>query len=240
MTSCAIPTCGRPLHPDESHRTACGRCEHRIRAWLRELTYQLPLLQASLQHDRTPTQGSIHGGRAHSPMPVRLDVLNLLGPAAPGTVRDHPNDQAGPTPLPAVVRSWAQLLADDLGKPLPRLHPVRGYTSYLAAHLPYALTQDWIADFHQELGDLLGRIRAITHTEPQRHRQDAPCPSCQAFRLVEEDWQPYIECTGCGLLLTPAEYTDHAKRVMPGLYRTALRIAAHTAEQDGPGTTTTA
>ncbi|MFI6337819.1 hypothetical protein [Streptomyces sp. NPDC050535] len=227
MSSCLVPACGRGLRPDEAHRAACGRCEHRIRGWLRELARQLPLLQASLQHERGATQGGPRGGRAHAPLPVRGDVLTLLGPAAPGPVRDPSGDQGGPVPIHALIRAWAELLADERGRPLPRLRPGETYGGYLAAHLPYALTRPWIAELHQELADLIRRVRAITRTEPQRRPRPAPCPGCGAFGLVQEDWQTYIDCTVCGQLLTPDEYTAHAARVMPALYRTALLITVH-------------
>ncbi|WP_329545545.1 hypothetical protein OG548_14300 [Streptomyces sp. NBC_01356] len=227
VTACTVTSCGRTLGDDEPHWKVCGRCEHRIRGWLRELPRQLPLLRASLRPDSGPTQSAIHGGRAHAPLPVRGDVLALLGPAAPGPVHDPEGDQAGPVPIHAVIRTWAELLADERGKPLPLLRPGETYGSYLAAHLPYALTRPWIADLHQELGELISRIRNITCTEPRRRPKTAPCPDCGAFGLMEEDWQAYIDCEVCGLLLTPAEYTDHAERVMPGLYRTALLIVTH-------------
>ena len=70
-------------------------------------------------------------------------------------------------------------------------------------------------------------MRSITRTEPRRRSKDAPCPSCGAFGLVEEDWRAYIDCTVCGLLLTLANYNFHVERVMPGLYRTALLIVTH-------------
>lgn len=222
MSSCT--TCHRDLRPDEQHRTACTRCEHRIRAWLREIPHQLVLLEASLERDTTPRTGHTHHSHTNAPLPLREDVLTLLGPAAPGPVHDPHHDQTGPTPLTAVIRTWAQLLADERGKPLPQPHPTQGYTRYLTAGLPYALTRPWIADLHQELDDLIRRARNITRTQPQRHHQDAPCPGCNAFALFEEDWQPYIDCENCGLLLTPTEYADHARRVLPSLYRTALLI----------------
>lgn len=249
MASCTIPSCGRALRDDEAHRQACGRCEHRIRGWLRELPRQLPLLEASLQHDRGPAQGTTHGGRAHSPLPVRQDVLTLLGPGATGAVHDADRDQTGPLPITTTLTSWVQLVAEERHLPGPTGHPtVRQLTQWLATHLDWATGQPWIAELHQELAELLARVRRITHTEPQRHPQDAPCPSCHAFALIEEDWQPYIECTLCELLLTPQEYADHAKRVMPALYRTALALAVqqqqnnpelsegHATLADAPGT----
>jgi len=227
VSACTIRTCGRPLRPDEAHRTACSRCEHRIRAWLRELPHQLTLLQASLQPDRGHTQGALHDGRAHAPLPVRGNVLSLLGPGAAGAVADPYGDQTGPLPIDRLLRNWAETTAEHVGLcPAPGLRPGRTWTAWLTAYLPWALTAPWAGDFHDELAELLGSVRAITCTEPRRRPKDAPCPSCGAFGLTEEDWQPYIDCTVCELLLTPAEYADHARRVMPALYRTALLIAA--------------
>jgi hypothetical protein len=191
----------------------------------------MPLLEASLHLDRHPTQGSIHGGRAHSPMPLRGDVLTLLGPGSNTTVTDPygdaRSDQDGPLPIDTHLRGWAEMTAAHVHlAPNPGKRPERTWAAWLAAYLPWILTAPWAGDFHQELGELLGRVRAITRTEPRHRDLDAPCPHCHAFGLVEEDWQEYIECVACELLLTPAEYTAHARRIMPALYRTALLIAA--------------
>lgn len=248
---CAVPDCGREL-PRRSVR-ACGRCEQRIRSWLTELDYQMPILRALLQHDRAPTEGTIHGGRAHSPLPVRGDVLNLLGAGSNTTLADPYDetrgDQDGPLPITATLTGWAEATAEHIrlrtGRPEPGRHEGTGpratpalrpggtWTAWLTAYLPQALTADWIGDLHDELRTLLARVRGITHTEPQSHPQDAPCPGCSAFGLVETDWAPYIECTVCQLLLTRAEYQNHARSIMPQLYRTALRlvIAHHTQEK---------
>jgi Zn ribbon nucleic-acid-binding protein len=225
---CAITDCSRTL-PDGAHRRVCPRCASRIRARLAELHYQLPLLQASLQHDRSPTTGTIHGGRATSPMPLRADVINLLGPGSNSTVVDPYDetrgDQAGPLPIHTHLKGWAEMTADHVRlASVPGLRPGRTWADWLDAYLPWILTAAWVGEFHQELAELLARVRSITRTEPQRHLQDAPCPSCDAFGLIDEDWQPYVECTACGALLTHTEYLDHARRVLPQLYRTALHL----------------
>lgn len=225
---CAITDCGRTTG-EGNHRRVCPRCAARLRARLAELHHQMPLLQASLQLDRSPTTGSIHGGRAHSPMPLRADVMSLLGPGSNSTTTDPygeaRGDQAGPLPISTHLKGWAEMTAEHVRlAPTPGIRPGRTWADWLDAYLPWILTAPWVADFHQELAELLTRVRAITRTEPQRHDQDAPCPNCDAFALVDEDWQPYVECTDCGLLLTHAEYADHARRVLPQLYRTALQI----------------
>jgi hypothetical protein len=239
-SNCAITDCRRAL-PDGAHRRVCPRCASRIRARLAELHYQLPLLQASLQHDRSPTTGTIHGGRAHSPMPLRADVMSLLGPGSNTTVTDPygdaRTDQAGPLPIHAHLKGWAEMTAEHVGlTPTPGIRPGRTWADWLDAYLPWILTAPWADNFHQELAELLARVRAITRTEPQRHLQDAPCPSCDAFALIDEDWQAYIECKACGLLLTHTEYTDHARRVLPALHRTALQILLNRQRQESQTT----
>ncbi|HKX69894.1 MAG TPA: hypothetical protein VJM75_01645 [Acidimicrobiales bacterium] len=238
MASCTITGCGRAL-PDGRPDRVCPRCASRIRAWLTELDHQLPLLQASLQHDRNPTTGTIHGGRAHSPMPVRADVLNLLGPGSNTTLTDPygeaRGDQDGPLPIHTHLHGWAEMTAGHVRlAPTPGIRPGHTWAAWLDAYLPWILTAPWLTDFHQELEGLIKRVRAITRTEPQRHLQDAPCPGCDVFALVDEDWQPYVECTACGLLLTHTEYLDHARRVLPQLYRTALQlVVAQQAAHEG-------
>ncbi|MCR3732207.1 ribosomal protein S27E [Streptomyces umbrinus] len=235
MSSCTVPGCPLPL--ESAHRRMCPRCAYRLRAYLRELVGQMPLLEASLQLDRSPTTGSIHGGRAHSPMPLRGDVLTLLGPGSNTTLNDPygnaRSDQTGPPTLDQILRGWAEVTAEHIRlAPTPWRRPGQTWAAWLGAYLPWILTAPWAGDFHQELGELVGRVRAITRTEPRTRKLDAPCPSCEAFGLVEEDWQEYIECPACGRLLTSDEYTAHAHRVMPTLWRTALLLAAHNAQEN--------
>ncbi|MFE7517261.1 hypothetical protein ACFU8I_39445 [Streptomyces sp. NPDC057540] len=219
MSTCLICT-----HPAEHARTACTRCEHRIRSWLGEIPRQAVLLTASLELGTRPAQGFGGAGRAHSPLPVRADVLTLLGPAAPGPVRDTTSDQSDRPPVHAVLHAWADQLAEDLGHMLPPITPRAPYADYLARHLGHIVRTGWVALMHDELNDLVRRIRAVTSTEPRRRPMDAPCPACGAFGLGHLDWAAYIDCEACGLLLTPDEYTDHHAVVMPALARTALAL----------------
>lgn len=222
MSHCLICT-----HPAEHPRTACTRCEHRLRGWLTEIPRQLVLLTASLELGTRPAQGFGGAGRAHSPLPVRADVLTLLGPAAPGPVHDAAGDQSGPTPVHAVLHAWADQLADDLDHMLPPVNPRSPYAYYLARHLGHVVRSGWVASMHAELADLIRRIRAVTSTEPRRRSLDAPCPSCEAFTLGHLDWDAYIDCEACGLLLTPDEYDAHRATVMPPLARLGVLLTAH-------------
>ncbi|MFJ4907705.1 hypothetical protein ACIQCR_24680 [Streptomyces sp. NPDC093249] len=220
MALCLICT-----HTTERARTACARCEHRLRGWLGEIPRHVVLLTALLEPGARTAQGYGGTGRAHSPLPVRGDVLSLLGPAAPGPVRDSSTapDQTGPAPVHAVLHAWADQLAEDFGHGLPPINPRAPYADYLVRHLNHIVRTSWVALMDAELADLVRRIRAITSTEPRRRPMPAPCP-CGAFGLGRLDWAEHIDCEVCGRLLTPAEYADHHAAVMPGLARTALRL----------------
>lgn len=242
MNTCTTPGCGRALDT-RRRRTLCHRCADRLTAQLHELQWQLPHLRACLHPDHSPTTGSIHGGRAHSPLPARADALNLLAAGSNNTLNDPygdaRGDQDGPIPIDTMLRGWAEVLCAHIRlAPTPWRRPGHTWTAWHINYLPWTLTTEWAGLFHQELTETLTRVRRITHTEPRRHSQDAPCPHCHAFDLFEEDWAPYIECGACGNLLTRTEYAEHARAVLPALYRTALQVLVanqpHQAHDDTP------
>jgi hypothetical protein len=233
MTACLICRHG----PGAASRTVCPACETRLRALLREIDAQRPLLAASLHLDTAPADGRTgSGGRAHSPLPVRGDVLTLLGAGATGTVPDPYGDQSGPVPLDTLLAGWAHAVAAELAElaaePFRRHRTT--WSTWLAAYMPQVVTAQWADAFHEELADIVHRIRAITRTEPRRRPKTAPCPSCAAFALFETDWQPYVDCEACGLLLTPSEYDQHAAATLPPLYRLGLQlvVSQHAHDQE--------
>lgn len=216
-------------HATAAPRTACGRCEAHIRAMLREIDAQRPLLAALLTPGSSPAgPRAAATGRAHSPMPVRGDVLTLLGAGATSSVPDPHGDQTGPAPLDALLAGWAAAIAADLPEldATPARRHGTTWSQWLTRYLPQITTAPWADALHSELADVVQRIRAMTATEPRRHPQDAPCPSCAAFALVATDWEPYIDCEACGLLLTPSEYQTHARATLPNLARLAILITA--------------
>ncbi|MEU2180082.1 hypothetical protein [Streptomyces thermolilacinus] len=233
MSDCTI--CTRPMAAELAHRTACPRCGSRLAAWLEEIPRQLAALADCLEPDGRGDGTGRSAGRAHAPLPVRLDVLTLIGPAAPHPVRDTSGDQAGPVPVAGVLHAWADRLAEDLGTYLPRMRTTSAaaYAAYLARHMAVIVTREWVAPLYEEVQETVRRLRAVTRTEPQRRPLEAPCPRCSAVGLVEVDWEVYRECTVCGLLLTADEYKEHAAR----LYRLGLGMvlaaAGQAADQDG-------
>ena len=236
MSACSV--CPRTT-PDGHH--LCPLCADDIRAWLAELPQQVALLDEFLTPAAAPSQGRIGGtGRAHSPVPVDLRVLVLLGPGHPGPVGAPEDDDDTTVPIHAFLTGWAGHIAYTY--PSVGWHPDRdpaatlyvqpceqarartdggrsitAWCTWLTAYLPYTLTLPAAAELHQQLDNLIHRIRNLTHTEPLTHRREAPCPACQAYRLVSVDGQDHITCRACGHHLTPAEYDQHTTTLLSSL-----------------------
>ncbi|MEU1474534.1 hypothetical protein [Streptomyces sp. NPDC005760] len=227
----ACPRCPRTA-PDGQH--LCPLHAGELRDWLAELPHQARLLEAFAVPAGRPTEGRLGGtGRAHSPVPVDLRVLVLLGP---GRYDPHGPDDDGQAPIRATLGAWAGHIAysypsvyrDPYGtartEPCDQAWPtdgetITGWCTWLTAYLPYALTLPTVAELHRALQDLVHRIRDITHATPHRHFMTAPCPRCDVCALVRTDGIWEIACTACGHRLDPEAYEQHA----------AATLAAHQA-----------
>ncbi|MFE1539460.1 hypothetical protein ACFW61_03235 [Streptomyces microflavus] len=232
--------------PDDSPRTGCEACEYRLHTWLRELPRHLPLLQDMLRPDTGPAQRG-GTGRAHAPLPVRVDVLDLLGPGQPVLLADPHGDQTGGVPMTPLLMGWARYLAAEIptvrvdahgtihiercdgpwlrgGADIPRL------CRWLDAYLPYASTRPWWDDLYDQVEQLLDRVRGMTHTKPLTRSKDAPCPQCSGWSLVEREDELHISCTRCPARLTPEQYDAHRARVMPALAALTLNMITPKAE----------
>jgi hypothetical protein len=184
--------CGAP-----QEAKTCDRCRSRIRGALARLPEQYVYLCMSRQR----VQGGGGDGRSpkklHAPLPGRADVLNLLGPASPDAVTSV-LDQVGPVPFLETLWSWSQAITYERGLTPVRKH-VTTMTARLTAHLPWICEQDWVADFAEEIRDLVRTAQRITMTEPVRELlKGVICPSCEMTALVRYfpgDWA--AECRNC-------------------------------------------
>lgn len=243
------PTCTtcRGRLPATTDRYLCEACEYRMHTWLRDIPRHLPFMRAMLRPDTGPAQRG-GSGRAHSPLPVRLEVLDFLGPGHAVPLEDPHGDQCAGIPISATLYGWARYLASEYPSVYrdrqhdtiridrcdgARAHArpggggsITAWSAWLDAYLPYAVTRPWADDMYHQLEDLMDRIRRITHTTPRRTAKDAPCPSCSAFALVEREDELHISCLVCPVRLTPEQYTEHRDQVMPDLVRLALLMEA--------------
>ena len=195
--------CPRELRDHEADQVLCFPCVRTMRAWLAELPAQMIVLRGSMQRE---TVGSpVRGGTRTPPTPGRLDTLNLAGPSAPGDVRDPYGDQEGALPITATLGAWVRLVGEELRLDPPIPATEEALAAWLGQRLSWCGGQPFAAELRGELWDLMCAIRRITHVRPQRRPLRRPCPRCDGLDLVEEEWQPYIECGKCGSLWTQAE-----------------------------------
>lgn len=234
-------TCEICRHTTAAGRYLCEACEYRAGSWLTGLPRQVELLQQFLAPAAGPAQRG-GTGRAHSPLPVDVRVLDLLGPGQVAPIEDPHGDQSAGIPLEPLIYGWARYLASEI--PVVR-HDEHGtarieygtepasrrgapclttWCAWLQTYLPYAVTRPWAAVLYEQLQDAMDRIQRITHARPQRRRRQAPCPDCTAFALMEQDGEFHISCEACGRRMTPDEYTAHRDQVMPALTALALRM----------------
>ncbi|MEU9380016.1 hypothetical protein AB0D38_02950 [Streptomyces sp. NPDC048279] len=231
MTACSL--CHRDT-PEHEHLCLVHAGE--LRGWLAEIPGQALLLEEFV----TPaggraTQGRPGGGRAHSPAPVDLRVLTLLGP---GRYDPSGPDDDGQAPLLALLGAWAGHIAyqypaatrDAYGvqrsQPCEQAWPaggetITGWCAWLTAYLPYALTLPLAADLYRALGQLVSRLRQLTHAEPRRRPMAGPCPQCEACALVRTDGQDTVTCLLCGHQLGLNAYDTHQAAVLAAHKATA-------------------
>ncbi|MGW1492593.1 hypothetical protein [Streptomyces sp. NPDC002402] len=209
---CLATRCTRELRDHETDLYLCLPCVRMIRSWLAELPNQMLVLRASTQREITgsPTRG----GTKTPPLPGRLDTLNLCGPCAPGNVHDPNGDQDGPLPVAATLGSWVRLCCEELRLDPPLPATEEALASWLDERLSWLVRQPFAGEAHQELGDMMRVLRAITHVRPARRPVPRPCPRCSCLTLSETDWQPYIECgnADCEALWTQAELAADAEQ----------------------------
>lgn len=101
---------------------------------------------------------------------------------------------------------------------------VTGSVRFLTAHLEWALILHPLAEeIHDRLsGNPAAQIRGwhraaerFTRRDPRLEHHRIPCPRCELLTLYRADGDDYIACRNiaCELLLTPAEYFEHTKRL---------------------------
>ncbi|MBL1104923.1 hypothetical protein JK361_10005 [Streptomyces sp. 5-8] len=184
--------CGAP-----QEAKTCDRCRSRIRGALAQLPEQYVYLCMSRQR----VQGGDEDGRSskklHAPLPGRGDVLNMLGPASRQAVTGA-EDQVGSVPFLEVLWSWCEAVTEERGL-TPVRRDVTSMTGRLTKHLDWICEQSWVADFAEEIRDLVRTSQRITMTEPRRELLGGvTCPSCEGLTLVRYfpgDWA--AECRLC-------------------------------------------
>jgi hypothetical protein len=213
MTACIAADCPRELRDTESQwgMVICTPCVDRMRATLRAIPAALIVLrEGSMQRERTGETG--RAGTREAPLPCRLDTLNLIGPAATGTVHDPYGDQIGQRPIVDVLGSWVRLLCEERGINAPEAWSEVALAGWLASQLGFAATQGWVAEMAGELRDLTWAIRGIARVEVRTRAISRPCPRCELLTLARTDHDSYTRCSSCGTAWTDSELNADAEQ----------------------------
>lgn len=201
MNECAL--CGR----DSDLPRTCRPCRNRVRG----LLLGLPELVVQCWMARNPVQRGTSSERVsaskEAPIPLRMDVLNLLGPSADAVLTGE--DQSGPVPVIGVLSAWADLVAEQT-RQTPVSHTVSTLTQYLIDHGEWACRQEWVTDFAEELEGLTKTLRRVSGIEPVRIPLPVVCPRCDLRAMVREEGSGWsAECRYCAVVkLSAREYAQ--------------------------------
>lgn len=216
--ACTAPHCARQLRDWElaAQMLICQPCHDRARDILASIPAALTVLHGSLQRERSGDTG--RAGTRTAPTPGRLDVLNLLGPAATGRVHDPYGqahaDQCGDRPLTDVLTGWVRLIVEERHVNAPASLADADLAGWLIGQLGWSVQQPWAGEYAGELRDLDRSLRGIMQIDVRTRAVPRPCPasSCQTLTLSRTDWDRYVRCSNCGGCWTVDELNDDAER----------------------------
>lgn len=203
-------TCVACSRRDPEVGQVCPGCRSRLANWLREI----PNLYADLlaRDDVLRSAGGFGwvSGTHEAPVPIRVDAVDLTLPAR-GPVSDADHDQIGHLSVAAVLDSWMRDWREhrDVGEGLPDPQ-VPVLCRWLGDRLDDACdSHPAVDEFAAELADLRRALYGVLGLfDVPDYKQGVPCRACDMLALVRRSGSDFIECEGCGLLLSPQEYAD--------------------------------
>lgn len=186
-TECDGTKCTGCLPAVADHGLICGHCHQRTEDALAEIPNLYDVLDL---HPGRGEPAPLGRADAESRPPVRLDVLNEIGPGA-GHVHDEYRDQTGELPagyhLDRIVQDWATYLRQDHRLPVPTVPEL---CRWLTTNL------DWAAKHHpaideaiSEILDIRGRLRPLANAIDLAQwsgKLPGRCPACDRLTLTAE------------------------------------------------------
>jgi hypothetical protein len=151
-----------------------------------------------------PKDGGKRGKGSAAPIPIRLDVLNLTGPASPHDETTEP--LIGSLPTLTVLESWERVVRDCFGYSAgDGAATVETCAAFLRAQLDRICTEDWVAQFaasiiraHNDLKDVWGEHRpqpiGICSVLVERGGDQVECGA----RLFASAYTDVVRCDSCG------------------------------------------
>lgn len=196
---------------------------------LRSSLLELPAIAVWL-HCRIATGGSSLtervSGSSDDPIPLRLDVLDLIGPVAPNPTEALVRDtevQAGEPSMFDELRSWAELVKDESGFPWTGddRKTLVGAVGFLTGHLSWIAGQPWVDEFATAVRRLGRQAHRVAPWRAEVRHDPSPCPACNVRAVVLHIADGVSRCEvragGCGRVQPISEYVLNA--ILPKLRR---------------------
>lgn len=192
----------------------CTWCFTRMRRTLTELPAMVIWLEAHLAAGGSASERV--SGTREDPIPLRLDILDLIGPQTTSAQPfspyiGNPDDQLGDPGIESFLRSRSEQVHWETGSAWPEDHSVTGFVAYLAAALRWVADQDWCDEFFTELLQIASKARrAAPWHEVVKHEKNAVCEKCGSLSLVIHLASETVKCErrlrGCGYERAMTEY----------------------------------
>jgi hypothetical protein len=153
-------------------------------------------------------------GSREAPVPIRVDVVDLLGPADERTVHDPLGDQVGHLSAATILDGWCRLFAEERRESTPTPH-VTTQSAWLLDRLDELFKHPAVDEAAKEIGDLwhvLRRAAGLTMPRPELV-EGVPCRSieCDLKTLYRVPGSEFVECSSCGTLVTEGELQEWIK-----------------------------
>ncbi|MEU6651299.1 hypothetical protein ABZ904_18100 [Streptomyces sp. NPDC046900] len=185
----------------------CRPCRNRIRGAIMSLPETVALCWMARHRVQRGGESERVATSKTAPLPLRMDVLNLLGPSADAVLSGE--DQIGEVPVVGVLSAWVDLVAEQT-RQRPSSRTVSGLTQFLLDRHEWSCRQEWARDYADELEGLLRVLRKVAGIEPIRILLPVTCPTCDMRCMVREEGSGWAaECRACpAVRLSTREYSQ--------------------------------
>jgi hypothetical protein len=184
--------------PDAQFGLLCLRCRNRLSSLLANLPSLAVWLQDNVAAGGSAGKGAKVTGSRDTPTPLRMDVLDFIGPAARlnlsetmGTTHRELNAagqlervQVGYPNLRVVVAEIADQVADEHDGTIPSKDDLATLCRWLHSQLDWIVTREWVGDTLASLTELAAKAERLAPREPEHRWLEPPCPSCNLKALI--------------------------------------------------------
>ena len=185
----------------------CARHYARLRSSILELTAVVGWLAVNI----ATRQGGLNEhvtGSSEDPIPLRTDILDLIGPCAPdpseALFRD-PDMQAGDPTIYDELRSWATLVEEESGADWHDRLTLTGTIGYLTGNLRWAADQPWVDEMYQAIRHLHQRAHTVAPWRAEILRDPNACETCGVKAIIAVMAEGRSVCErrlgGCGRVI---------------------------------------